>query len=232
MTSSKYFESSLSRFKYPAPIPDTNDVIYISHSQLHDTEVSRIYANHVQSVTFPGHVQFEDTLSKTLYNKGKLYNVIFIEDDHFIIEGHISCKNNQHFVWKNAIFIEPKVDYKTESKVEAKVYYKSETKEPIAYIKPIIAEPIEKKNSKKQIPKAVKSHIWDHYIGRHINEHRCLCCKKAYIRNTDFVTGHVISEANGGTLEINNLRPICAVCNNGMGQMNMVDYVKTYGYYI
>ena len=111
MTSSKYFESSLSRFKYPAPIPDTNDVIYISHSQLHDTEVSRIYANHVQSVTFPGHVQFEDTLSKTLYNKGKLYKVIFIEDDHFIIEGHISCKNNQHFVWKNAIFIEPKVRF-------------------------------------------------------------------------------------------------------------------------
>ena len=88
------------------------------------------------------------------------------------------------------------------------------------------------KYSKKQIPKAVKSHIWDHYIGRHINEHRCLCCKKAYIRNTDFVTGHVISESNGGTLEINNLRPICAVCNHGMGEMNMVDYVKKYGYYI
>ena len=231
MTSSKYFESSLSlsRFKHPSPVADTNDVIYISHSHLHDTEVSRIYANHVQSIHFPGHVQFEDTLSKTLYNKGKLYKVLFIEDDHFIIEGHISCKNNQHFVWKNAIFVEAKVEVKVEANHEI---YKVESKEPVAYLKPVIAEPIEKKNFKKQIPKAVKSHIWDHYIGRHINEHRCLCCKKAYIRNTDFVTGHVISEANGGTLEINNLRPICAVCNNGMGQMNMVDYVKTYGYYI
>jgi len=219
---SKYFESSLSlsRFKHHAPIPDTYDVNYIGHSHLHDTEVSRIYANHIESIAFPGNVQFEDTFTKNLYNKGKLYKVLFVEEDHFIIEGHISCKYNQHLIWKNAIL-------KVEAKVEAKV----ESKEPIAYIKPVIAEPIEKK-TKKQIPKAVKSHIWDHYIGRHINEHRCLCCKKAYIRNTDFVTGHVISEANGGTLEINNLRPICAVCNNGMGQMNMVDYVKTYGYYI
>jgi 5-methylcytosine-specific restriction endonuclease McrA len=215
---SKYFQPlSLSRFRHPAPHSDTNDVSFISHSQLHDTKVSRIYANHVKSVDFPGHVQFEDTISKTLYNKGQMYKVIFIEEDHFIIEGHISCKNNQHFVWKNAI---PKEEYNEEPKEEPKV-------ESFAYA---VAEPI--KYSKKQIPKAVKSHIWDHYIGRHINEHRCLCCKKAYIRNTDFVTGHVISEANGGTLEINNLRPICAVCNNGMGHMNMVDYVKKYGYYI
>ena len=229
MTSSKYFQSlSLSSFRYTGPPSDTNDVSYISHSQLHDTKVSRIYANHLQSIDFPGYVQFEDTISKTLYNKGELYKVVSIEEDHFIIEGHISCKTNQHFVWKNAIpkesteqpkeeFVEPIVALKVEHKVES-----------VAYARPVIAE----KYTKKQIPKAVKSHIWDHYIGRHINEHRCLCCKKAYIRNTDFVTGHVISEANGGTLEINNLRPICAVCNNGMGHMNMVDYVKKYGYYI
>jgi 5-methylcytosine-specific restriction endonuclease McrA len=216
MTSSRYFQPlSLSSFRHPAPPSDTNDVSYISHSQLHDTKVSRIYANHLQSIDFPGYVQFEDTISKTLYNKGELYKVVFIEEDHFIIEGHISSKNNQHLVWKN-VYKEPVVEKVEEPKVESFAY--------------AVAEPI--KYSKKQIPKAVKSHIWDHYIGRHINEHRCLCCKKAYIRNTDFVTGHVISEANGGTLEINNLRPICAVCNNGMGHMNMVDYVKKYGYYI
>jgi len=217
---SKYFQPlSLSSFRHPAPPSDTNDVSYISQSNLHDTKVSRIYANHLQSIDFPGYVQFEDTISKTLYNKGELYKVVFIEEDHFIIEGHISSKTNQHLVWKNAKeeVEQPIVALKVEPKVES-----------FAYARPVVAE----RYSKKQIPKAVKSHIWDHYIGRHINEHRCLCCKKAYIRNTDFVTGHVISEANGGTLEINNLRPICAVCNNGMGQMNMVDYVKKYGYYI
>ena len=90
---------------------------------------------------------------------------------------------------------------------------------------------IEKKG-KKKIPKAVKTHVWNLYIGSHINEHRCLCCKKALIKITDFETGHVISEAEGGTMEISNLRPICSVCNYSMGTMNMIEYVKKYGFYI
>jgi len=85
---------------------------------------------------------------------------------------------------------------------------------------------------KKKIPKAVRSHVWNLYIGAHINEHRCLCCKKAFIKITDFETGHVLSESEGGTMEISNLRPICSVCNHSMGTMNMIEYVKKYGYYI
>ena len=90
----------------------------------------------------------------------------------------------------------------------------------------------EKKKKKQTIPKSVKTHVWDLYIGKHINEHRCLCCKKAYIQITNFDTGHVISEKDGGTHEISNLRPICAVCNHSMGSENMIDFVKRYGYYI
>ncbi len=88
------------------------------------------------------------------------------------------------------------------------------------------------RNKKKKIPKAVKTHVWNLYIGAHINEHRCLCCKKALIKITEFETGHVVSEAEGGTMEISNLRPICSVCNYSMGTMNMIEYVKKYGYYI
>ena len=88
------------------------------------------------------------------------------------------------------------------------------------------------KISKKKIPKSVKTHIWNLYIGPQINEHRCMCCKKTLIKITDFDTGHVISEADGGSLEISNLRPICSVCNHSMGTMNMIDFVKKYGYYI
>lgn len=219
MATSKFFnETSFSKFKHPSK-KETNHIIYISNSQLHDTNVSRIYSNNLKTLLFPGHVMFEDTISKKIYNDGEKYKVLFIEEDHFIIEGKISSKYNEQLAWKNTTI---PIEY-----AECEVIEAEQIK-----IEPVIAHAFEKKYSKKNIPKAVKSHIWDHYIGRHINEHRCLCCKKAYIRNTDFVTGHVISEANGGTLEINNLRPICAVCNNGMGQMNMVDYVKKYGYYI
>jgi HNH endonuclease/Rho termination factor, N-terminal domain len=97
----------------------------------------------------------------------------------------------------------------------------------------ISSKPIDGEKRKKQnIPKSVKTHVWDLYIGSHINEHRCICCKKTLIKVTYFDVGHVIAEKNGGTLEISNLRPICSVCNYSMGTENMVDFVKKYGYYI
>lgn len=89
-----------------------------------------------------------------------------------------------------------------------------------------------KERKKENIPKSVKTHVWNLYIGSHINEHRCLCCKKTYVKNTDFHCGHVVSENDGGTREISNLRPICAPCNHSMGSLNMIDFVKMYGYYI
>lgn len=102
-------------------------------------------------------------------------------------------------------------------------YYPKESKE----------KEVEKVAYKKQkIPKSVRTHVWDLYIGPHINEHRCLCCKKTLIKITNFDVGHVVAESNGGTLEINNLRPICAVCNHAMQSMNMIDFVKKFGYYI
>lgn len=88
------------------------------------------------------------------------------------------------------------------------------------------------KYKKANIPKSVRTHVWNHYVGPHINEHRCLCCKRGMIKITEFEVGHVQSEADGGTMEITNLRPICAVCNHSMGRMNMVDYIKKYGYYL
>jgi 5-methylcytosine-specific restriction endonuclease McrA len=85
---------------------------------------------------------------------------------------------------------------------------------------------------KQKIPSKVRTDIWATYIGSHIAEHKCICCKRVTIKQTDFEVGHVLSEAMGGTLEINNLRPICSVCNKSMGSRNMIDYVKQYGYYI
>ena len=85
---------------------------------------------------------------------------------------------------------------------------------------------------KQTIPKKVKTDVWNTYIGADINAHRCLCCKKTRIQITDFQVGHVQSEKLGGTLEIGNLRPICASCNSSMGSRNMIDFVKEYGYYI
>ena len=88
------------------------------------------------------------------------------------------------------------------------------------------------KKRKQSIPKNVRIIIWNHYIGEDIIKHRCLCCKKVVICNTNFDVGHVISEKNGGTHEINNLRPICFACNHSMGTENMIEFVVKYGLYI
>jgi hypothetical protein len=40
----------------------------------------------------------------------------------------------------------------------------------------------------------------------------------------NFHCGHVIAEANGGRIHVENLRPICSVYNNSMGTMNMKEF--------
>ena len=90
----------------------------------------------------------------------------------------------------------------------------------------------ENKKKKQAIPKNVRTIIWNHYIGEDIIKHKCLCCKKVTIHNTNFEVGHVISEKNNGTHEINNLRPICSSCNHSMGTENMITFVCKYGLYI
>jgi len=88
------------------------------------------------------------------------------------------------------------------------------------------------KPKKAVIPKSVKTNVWARYIGDDIPKHKCLCCKTVTISLSSFHVGHVISEKNGGTHEINNLRPICPACNHSMGIENMNDFVKLYGYFI
>jgi 5-methylcytosine-specific restriction endonuclease McrA len=88
------------------------------------------------------------------------------------------------------------------------------------------------KKKKQSIPKNVRVIVWNHYISEDIIKHKCLCCKKVTISNTNFEVGHVISEKFGGTHEINNLRPICFACNHSMGSENMIDFVVKYGLYI
>lgn len=109
---------------------------------------------------------------------------------------------------------------------------KSHKRIPVIEFEPIPEPIIRKSTRRKNIPASVKNHVWNHYIGEDINKHRCLCCKKVPITNRAFHVGHVISVKDGGSDEISNLRPICPSCNYSMGTENMVEFVKTYGYYI
>ena len=88
------------------------------------------------------------------------------------------------------------------------------------------------KTSRQQVPKRVKTDVWNTYISETVPKHKCLCCKLVFITNTSFDVGHVISQKNGGSMTIENLRPICSSCNGSMGTRNMREYVVEYGYLI
>ena len=77
---------------------------------------------------------------------------------------------------------------------------------------------------KAKIPATLKSACWDKHIGAMIGTAKCVCCGIYDIRMDKFHCGHVIAEAKGGILAIENLRPICDRCNSGMGTENLDDF--------
>ena len=72
------------------------------------------------------------------------------------------------------------------------------------------------KYHKATIPKAVREQCWLHVFGKKY-EHTCYIpwCKNV-ISVFDFHVGHDEPESKGGSLDISNLKPICARCNHSM----------------
>ncbi len=87
----------------------------------------------------------------------------------------------------------------------------------------------EKKPKKKTIPVALKRKVWDHWVGEQIGKTKCPCCKLTDITQLNFSCGHILAEANGGSLHVSNLRPICTSCNSSMGTKNMNEFIREYG---
>ncbi len=81
---------------------------------------------------------------------------------------------------------------------------------------------------RKKIPKAIRTLVWNKYIGADITAAKCLCCREEKISHTNWHCGHVLSEAKGGDSTINNLRPICAPCNSSMGTKSMNEFMEEY----
>jgi 5-methylcytosine-specific restriction endonuclease McrA len=78
-------------------------------------------------------------------------------------------------------------------------------------------------NSKATIPKALREQVWMKYVGNAFDAK----CHIRWCRNCitafDFHVGHNIPEAKGGTLALENLRPLCARCNLSMGSQYTID---------
>ena len=83
------------------------------------------------------------------------------------------------------------------------------------------AESIPVPRARRTIPQIIRKHVWGFYMGASRGEGMCMCCKTEKITAFTFVCGHVVAAAVGGLATVDNLRPICALCNSSMGIMDM-----------
>jgi hypothetical protein len=81
---------------------------------------------------------------------------------------------------------------------------------------------------RKNIPKHIKTMVWNFHMGRDNLEAKCFCCQAEKVDARSFQCGHVIAESKGGDLTIKNLRPICQPCNASMGTRSMNEFTKEY----
>ena len=77
--------------------------------------------------------------------------------------------------------------------------------------------------AKAKIPGALRQQVWLVYVGKRF-EHKCFVdwCTN-FITPFTFEVGHNIPESKGGTLDINNLNPLCSTCNKSMGDDYTID---------
>lgn len=77
---------------------------------------------------------------------------------------------------------------------------------------------------KAKIPGALREQVWLLWCGERFFKHKCLVtwCENM-MTPFSFEVGHNIPESKGGTLNIDNLRPICAKCNRSMGDNYTID---------
>ena len=80
-----------------------------------------------------------------------------------------------------------------------------------------ILEIPEKQYKKDNIPKRIKELVWITYNGELFSK-KCFVSWCNNITNVfNFHTGHDIPNSKGGSLNIENLKPICSNCNLSMG---------------
>lgn len=82
----------------------------------------------------------------------------------------------------------------------------------------------QKPRRKQTIPHAIRWQVWLNYAGEHFQAK----CSTPWCRNImrvyDFQAGHILAEAAGGLVSVENLIPICATCNHSMGTMHFADW--------
>ena len=83
-------------------------------------------------------------------------------------------------------------------------------------------------SKKTAIPKSLKKRVWDKYVGENVRNWRCIC--GLTIDTFTFEAAHIIPESKGGQSCLENLRPLCSMCNKSCGTKNLKEFFKELTY--
>jgi hypothetical protein len=81
------------------------------------------------------------------------------------------------------------------------------------------------KTKKDYISPELKKQVWETYFYKLVSV-ICPCCHKYPIYHNNFEAGHIIAEAFGGKTCVENLKPVCSMCNKSMQTVNYDDFHK------
>jgi len=184
---------------------------------------------------------YKEYFSSSSTNKYKYFISDFIEEliDNNIISKkkiknekkllNIIIKKNQKLTNYYDKFTSKELDnlfYKSEiTCIENKIYFTIKRSNFIKYMVNDVSYVHNPKHIKEKIPKKLKHDVWKNFTNK--TEIECpikKCTNK--ISFDDFHVGHIISEHNGGKLEISNLKPICSTCNLKMSFKNWSEFDK------
>jgi len=77
---------------------------------------------------------------------------------------------------------------------------------------------------RSNIRQNIRQLVWNSHIGTKYGSSLCFCCGATQITPFNFECGHVVARAKGGKDSVENLRPICGLCNRSMATMNMLEF--------
>ena len=80
---------------------------------------------------------------------------------------------------------------------------------------------------RENIPKCVRNALWINFFKDKRNG-ICQCCMREQITIGNFHVGHIVAEINGGRTALDNLSPLCMLCNTSMGRHNLKDFIIKY----
>ena len=80
---------------------------------------------------------------------------------------------------------------------------------------------------RESIPKCVRNALWINFF-KDARVGMCQCCLREQITIGNFHAGHIKAHINGGLTTLDNLTPICMLCNTSMGPYDLNEFIKKY----